>query len=119
MMILRKIYTLLVSALLVVVAIAQFTGCEKYVLPAISITPDTLRFSALADSADVWLSTNVICKPEVEASFWLTVWPEWFDESSTMTVFVRENTDSLSRTGIIYITSEALQKKIVVIQEGL
>ena len=66
MMIARKIPFCMVTLLLVAVGVAQFTGCEKYVLPAISVTPDTLRFSAMADSADIFLSTNVITGPEAE-----------------------------------------------------
>lgn len=118
-MIVRKAAVFLVSALLVLTAAAQFAGCEKFVLPAISVTPDTLRFSAAADSADILLYTNVITKPEPEeGDEWITTWPEWFDADSPLTVFVRENTGSEARTGILYFKSEAIQKKLVVIQEG-
>ena len=117
MMIARKIPFFLVSGLLVLVAAAQFTGCEKYVLPDLSITPDTLRFSAQADSADIYLSTNVITSPVVEEdSKWLSAWPEWFDADSPVTIYVKNNTDSTARTGIINFKSEALEKKLVVIQ---
>jgi len=119
MMIARKIPFCLVTVLLVAVGVAQFTGCEKYVLPAISITPDTLRFSAKADSADIFLSTNVVTGPEEEDGVtWISAWPEWFDADSPVTIFVKENTDSKERTGILYFKSEALQKKLVVIQAG-
>ena len=119
MMIARKIPFCLVTLLLVAVGVAQFTGCEKYVLPAISVTPDTLRFSAMADSADIFLSTNVITGPEAEdGANWISAWPEWFDADSPVTIFVKENTSSSERTGILYFKSEALQKKLVVIQAG-
>ena len=119
MMIVRKIPTILVSALLVLATIAQFMGCEKYVLPDLSIEPDTLRFNAMADSADIFLTTNVISKTEAEqGSEWITSWPEWFDESATVTIYVRENTGQAERTGILYFKSEAIEKKLVVIQAG-
>lgn len=119
MMIVRKIPTILVSALLVMATIAQFMGCEKYVLPDLSIEPDTLRFNAMADSADIFLTTNVISKTEAEqGSEWITSWPEWFDESATVTIYVRENTGQAERTGILYFKSEAIEKKLVVIQAG-
>ena len=118
-MIVRKFPTILISTVLVLLAAAQFAGCEKYVLPAISVAPDTLRFSAKADSADIFLTTNVITKPEAEeGSEWITTWPEWFDESSPLTVYVRENTGSSERTGILWFKSEAIQKKLVVIQSA-
>ena len=115
----RKAATIIIPAILLLVAAAQFSGCEKYVLPAISVTPDTLRFGAKADSADIYLTTNVITKPETDEGVnWISAWPEWFDESSTVTVYVKENTDSSERTGILYFKSEAIQKKVVVIQAG-
>ena len=115
----RKAATIIIPAILLLMAAAQFTGCKKYVLPAITVTPDTLRFSAKADSVDVYLTTNVITKPEADkGAEWITTWPEWFEESSPLTVYVRANTDSTARTGILYFKSEVLEKKVVVIQEG-
>ena len=117
MMIVRKIPTILVSALLVLAAAAQFTGCEKYILPDLSVAPDTLRFSAKADSTDIFLTTNVISKTEAaEGSEWITSWPEWFDEDSDVMIYVRENTGTSERTGILYFKSEVLQRKLTVIQ---
>ncbi len=119
MMIVRSIPSFLVSALLVLAAAAQFTGCEKYVLPDLSIAPDTLRFNAMADSADIFLTTNVIAKTEAEqGSEWITSWPEWFEENATVTIYVRQNTGQTERTGILYFKSEAIEKKLVVIQAG-
>ncbi len=119
MMIVRKISSILVSVLLVLAAAAQFTGCEKYILPDLSIAPDTLRFNAMADSADIFLTTNVISKTEAEqGSEWITSWPEWFEESATVTIYVRQNTGQAERTGILYFKSEAIEKKLVVIQAG-
>ena len=115
----HKLPAFLVSVLLVLTAAAQFTGCEKYVLPDISLSPDTLYFRAGADSADIFLTTNVISKTEAEqGSEWITSWPEWFDESATVTIYVRENTGQAERTGILYFKSEAIEKKLVVIQAG-
>ena len=115
----RKASTIIIPAVLALVAAAQFMGCEKYVLPDISVAPDTLRFGAAADSAVVQLTTNVITKPEpADGNSWISTWPEWFDASSELTVYVQANTGTTARTGILYFTSEAIQKKIIVIQEG-
>lgn len=120
MRIAHKLPALLVGFLLVLAAVAQFTGCEKYVLPDISLSPDTLYFRAGADSADILLYTNVITAPEQDDNArWISAWPEWFDADSPVTIYVKENTDSTSRTGILYFRSEAVEKKLVVIQEGI
>ena len=98
------------------VAAAQFTACEKYVLPAVSIEPDTLYFGAKADSAMIHLSTNVITSPNNENAYWITTWPDWFDEDSDVMIYVRENTGTTQRTGILYFKSEAIQRTLTVIQ---
>ena len=115
----RKASTIIIPAVLALIAAAQFMGCEKYILPDISVAPDTLRFGAATDSAVVRLTTNVITKPEPEDGVsWISAWPDWFDESSDLTVYVQANTASTARTGILYFKSEAIQKKLIVIQEG-
>ena len=111
----RKILAILIPVLLLT-AIAQFTACEKYVLPAISVTPDTLYFQSAADSALVNLSTNVITKPEADDDDWISAWPDWFDADSPLTIYVKENRTYNARIGILYFKSESLQRKLVVIQ---
>ena len=100
------------------VAAAQFTACEKYVLPDMSVTPDTLRFGPQADSALVHLATNVVTAPNNEGVAWISTWPDWFDEDSDLMVYVKENPGTKQRTGTLLFKSEALQRKLFVIQEG-
>jgi hypothetical protein len=115
----RKAVTIIIPVLLALLAAAQFTACEKYVLPAISIDPDTLRFTAAADSAQIQLVTNVITSPSTDENVtWISAWPNWFDADSPVTIYVEENASEKERSGIMYFKSEALQRKLVVIQEG-
>ena len=67
----RKLTTILLSVLLTLLFASQFLSCEKYVLPELSISPDTLWFSAAADSQVVLLVTNVITTAEPENAGWL------------------------------------------------
>ena len=110
--------TWLLSALLTLAFAAQFTGCEKYVLPDMSISPDTLRVGPAADSLYVRLSTNVVTAVEHGSLLWALAEPQWFDEDATVTIHVGENTGPVSRTGTITFKSEAIQKELVIIQEA-
>ncbi|MBR0223154.1 MAG: BACON domain-containing protein [Bacteroidales bacterium] len=116
----RKAFAIIIPAILLAFFAAQFTACEKYVLPDLTITPDTLWFSAAADSQAINVNTNVITTlyPENSDS-WVQARPEWLDRSRTVFIRVSENISSESRTAVIPVKSEAIQRNLVVIQEGL
>lgn len=115
----RKVTAILVSVLLLAVLAAQFTACEKYVLPDLTISADTLRFAAVADSQKLVVTTNVITTIYPESSdSWVRANPEWFDESCTVFIRVWDNPDPKPRTATIPVKSEAIKRTLVVIQEG-
>ena len=115
----RKITSLLIAAALMGVAAAQFSGCEKYVLPEVDLSQDTLWFSAAADSQVLHVTTNVVttAQPSASDQRWVTTNPVWFDETSDVVVTVKENTGE-QRTSTIPVKSETILKNLVVIQEG-
>lgn len=116
----RKITTAIVAAALLGAAVAQLSSCEKFVLPEITVSQDTLLFSAAGGSQSIRVTTNVITTayPETIDQLWLSTDPGWFDESSTVTFTVAENTKPEERTGTVPVKSESILKNVVVIQEG-
>ena len=113
----RKAATIIIPLILLALLAAQFTACEKYVLPELSVSADTLWFGAAADSQKLVVTTNVITTAETDI-IWLWAEPYWFDKTSTVTVSVRENTDPDPRTCTLPIESEAILRHVVIIQEG-
>ena len=115
----RKAFAILLSALLLAVLAAQFTACEKYVLPELSISTDTLRFSAAADSQKLVVTTNVITTiyPEDKDS-WIHANPEWLETSATVFIRVRENPDPKERIATVPVKSEVILRHLVVVQEA-
>ena len=110
--------SILVPLLVLGLLAAQFSSCEKYVLPDIQLGQDTLFFSAASGSQTLHIATNVITTAN-PAENWISADPQWFDESSTISIKVAANPDSTSRTGLIPIKSETILKTLVVIQDGL
>ena len=105
----RKAFATIIPVLLLAVFAAQFSACEKYVLPSLEIAPDTLRFGATADSQAVVVTTNVITTlyPEND-DYWVHARPAWLEQNATVE----------SRTAVIPVKSEAILRNLVVIQEG-
>ena len=119
-----------VSKLMAVVAVAtamvwQFASCEKYILPEIKVTPDTLRFASAAGSQTSFVTSNVKCSVSIskteegEEITWLTCdkmdYKGKGEELFTLTVI--DNVTGRRRIGNVLISSEAFEKKIVVIQD--
>lgn len=115
----RNVSRILLPACLLLVFAAQFTACEKYVLPSVTIAPDTLRFAAAADSQAIVVTTNVITTLYPESNdFWVYAQPEWLDQSCTVFIHVFDNSSTEPRTAVIPVKSEAILRHLVVIQEG-
>lgn len=115
----RKTPFLLVAALLAVAA-AQLGSCEKFLLPEVELSQDTLWYSAAGGVQSVHVTTNVIttANPETRDSDWITTDPVWFDASCDVQVTVSENAQEDQRTSSIPIKSEAIIKYLVIIQAG-
>lgn len=115
----RKAATIIIPLALLALLAAQFTACEKYVIPEVNVSPDTLWFGAAADSQRLIVWTNVITTAETEGEdSWIWAEPYWFESDCTLVVHVRENLDPEQRTGTLPIKSEAVLRNVTVIQEG-
>ena len=115
----RKASAILLHVILLALLAAQFSSCEKYVLPELTVSADTLRFTAAADSQMIVVTTNVITTlyPESDAT-WVRAIPEWLEASSQVYIRVSDNPGSQSRSTTIPVKSEAILRNLVVIQEG-
>ena len=115
----RKVFAILVSAALFGVAAVQFCGCEKFILPEITLQQDTLLFPASGGTQSMLITTNVIttAEPAFNDQSWLSADPVWFDETTTYQVTTTENTGE-ERSATIPIKSETIEKSLVVIQAG-
>ena len=113
----KRSATVIVVAVIAVLAVSQMVSCEKYVLPELTVSPDTLRFGAGADSALVKVHSNVIWSNKDNPD-WIRVSVNWGDTDDETFVFVTENTASEARQAKVSIKSETIQRFIVVEQAG-
>ena len=115
----RKSAAIIIPALLIGLFAAQFTACEKYVLPELEVTSDTLIFSAAIDSQSVYIRTNTTTTAVPEnGETWLYADPAWMDENTEVFIHVGHYVGSTQRTAVIVIKSESLRKNLVVIQKA-
>ena len=99
--------------------LAQFAGCEKYVLPEMTLSPDTLLFPAAGGEALLQVKSNVAWHlDDVPAE------GEWFhfsvmteESGCDVTVTAQANTGGSRRASVVFRT-ETLSRRLTLIQEG-
>lgn len=113
----KKTFTAIASVTIALLIAGQMVSCEKYILPELTVTPDTLRFGAAADSALVKVHSNVIWSNKDNPD-WIGVSVDWGDADAETFVSVTENTSTQARQAQVSIKSETIQRYIVVEQAG-
>lgn len=114
---LKKIRTLALALLASGLLLTQFCGCEQYVLPEITLDPDTLRFTAAGGVLPVEVQANVKWKLTVggDASGWLTAGVSEGSGNLTVGFEAAANADD-ERKCTVTVASETIRKRLTVIQ---
>lgn len=113
----KKTFTALAAVFIAFLIAGQMVSCEKYILPELTVTPDTLIFGSAADSALVKIHSNVIWSNKNNPD-WIRVSIDWGDTDAETFVSVAENTSTQARQAQVSIKSETIQRYIVVEQAG-
>ena len=113
----KKTFTALAAVSIAFLIAGQMVSCEKYILPELTVTPDTLIFGAAADSTLVKIHSNVIWSNKNNPD-WIRVSIDWGDTDAETFVAVTENTSTQARQAQVSIKSETIQRYIVVEQAG-
>ncbi len=116
--------TILASAVATVTAfvmLAQFVSCEKYVLPELTISRDTIIFNYNIDSASLDIKSNVIWEIETpDISFsnqWVIVRHNWADGDTTV-IFKTTLNEGPRRETKARVFSETIERFLILIQEA-
>jgi len=116
----KNFHTALIALLLGIVLLNS-VSCEKYILPAITLSQDTLAIACTTQQdIPVKVSSNVKWQVSIsEGEGWIKFTPKVAVKGdSTILITVEANTDIESRQGKLNVTSETLSKSIVILQDG-
>jgi len=117
----KTILTSAVAAVVLFIMLAQFVSCEKYVLPELTISQDTIIFSHNVDSAYLEIHSNVIWEietPDVSISDrWVIVRPNWADGDTTV-IFKTTLNKGPRRETKARVFSETIERYLMLIQEA-
>ena len=94
-------------------------GCEKYVLPAMHLSSDTLTFRAAGGELPLTVSSNVLWYVDnISSDDWYHFSVEIEDLGCDLTVTADENTSVQNRKASVTIRTETIFRTLVLIQEG-
>ena len=114
---LKKFRTLFIALCASGLLLTQFWGCEQYVLPEITLTPDTLRFTAAGGVLPVEVEANVNWKLTIgsEGSGWLSAGATAGNGNLTVGIETTANVDD-ERKATVTVSSETIRKRLAAIQ---
>lgn len=116
----KKVLMALFAAAVVIAAAAGAASCEKYILPELSVSPDTLAVNKAAQELSVVINANVpwdFILEDLDAK-WLAFTPDGGDLGLTVTISFKENTSGASRSVTVPVQSQTIKKKLFIIQSA-
>ena len=119
----KSLYIISVLTVLAALAAMATSSCEKYVLPELSFSPDTLVFNAEGGTMTLQLRTNVNWEAEINRSDdtwveWITFTPTFGEGDCDIEITLKTNNEE-ARTLTFDIKTETLKHPLTIIQEGL
>lgn len=116
----KKFFTIIIPFAIAAVIALQFTACETYVLPELSVSPDTLRFGASEDSLVTSVKSNVIwtAEPDDRGEEWISAVPDYWEGPGEIVVHTKTNDSRTPRSAVITVKSETITRQLVIEQAG-
>ncbi len=117
----KTILTSVVATVLLSVILAQFVSCEKYVLPELTISQDTIIFKYTVDSVALDIHSNVIWEietPDISLiNPWVKAMPPWADGDKTV-IFKTQLNEGPQRQTQARVFSETIEHHLLLIQQA-
>lgn len=116
----KKVLMAILAAAVLAAAAAGAASCEKYVLPELSLSQDTLLVNKSAQQLSLTVNSNVqwefdVASAQVE---WVIFDPEWGEVGRKVTISVEENTSGAVRKAAIPVQSQTIQKQLLIVQSA-
>lgn len=114
----KKLFTIIVPLAALLVFAAQFSSCEKYVLPEMTLSEDSVYFYSRTDTVSIMVYSNVVWSFTNEDNNWYKGYPNWGDADSLVMFIVEENIDDRPREAELIIKTETISRTLHIFQEA-
>ena len=115
----KVLMAILASAVIIAVA-AGAASCEKYVLPELSLSQDTLLVNKSEQQLSLTVNSNVQWAFDVDGDKeeWVSFDPEWAEVGRKVTISIEENATGKMRSATVPISSQTISKKLLIVQSA-
>ena len=116
----RKVFMAVLATAAVVFASAGLSSCEKYILPSITLSQDTIFVNKAAQELSLVVNANVGWSVDLASAnvTWLDFTPASGDGTATVKVIVEENASGHLRSAIVPVKTSTLERKLHVVQSA-
>ena len=111
----KKYLAIIVPCIAAAILAANFSSCEKYILPSLEPAVDTLFFKAAADSSTLNISSNVAWQLSCPEK-WVSLSTDRGKGDASVSVKVSESTLP-ERKADLTVSSETFKKTVVILQQ--
>ena len=110
----------LCATAVIIAAAAGAASCEKYVLPEISLSQDTILVNKAAQELSLTVNSNVQWEFDVAGVGidWVIFDPEWGELGRKVTVSIEENTSGSVRRATVPFQSQTISKQLIIVQSA-
>ncbi|MBR5735925.1 MAG: BACON domain-containing protein [Bacteroidales bacterium] len=113
-----KLLVAVVAVAAVIVAASGVTSCEKYFLPSLVLSQDTILVNKAPQELSLVINSNVewsVELGEVNAK-WLDVTPDYGEATATVKITISGNDSGEKRSVNVPIRSETLERDLLIVQ---
>ena len=116
----RKVLMAVLAAAAVISASAGLSSCEKYILPTLTLSQDTLLVNKNAQELSLVVNTEVNWSFDLSGASapWLTVTPATGRGTYTVKIQIEENGAGYDRSATIPVKTSTLERKLHIVQSA-
>ena len=110
----------ILASAVIIAAAAGAASCEKYVLPELSLSQDTLLVNKSAQQLSLTVNSNVQWAFDVDGDKveWVSFDPEWAEVGRKVTISIEENATGKMRSATVPVSSQTISKKLLIVQSA-
>ena len=115
-----KVLMAVLAAAAVVFTTVCVSSCEKYYLPSITLSQDTIFVNKAAQELSLVVNANVIWSFDLDKpkARWLSVTPEMGEGTATVKISIDENKTEEVRRATIPVTTSTLERSLYIVQSA-
>lgn len=115
----KKVLVAFLAAVAVIAAASCVTSCEKYFLPSLELSQETILVNKASQELSLVVNSNVIWSFDIDKQIqWVTVTPAKGESTATVKIHIEANDSGVARSVTLPLKSETLQRDLRIVQSA-